>query len=37
MNFLTLISKILSDNNFLLHKLPVYVDYSDIESVKDII
>jgi murein DD-endopeptidase MepM/ murein hydrolase activator NlpD len=36
MNFLSLISKILTDNNFLLHKLPVYVDYSDIESVKDI-
>jgi murein DD-endopeptidase MepM/ murein hydrolase activator NlpD len=36
MNFLTLISKILSDNNFLLHKLPVYIDYSNFQAVKDV-
>ena len=36
MNFLSLISKIFGDNNFLLHKLPVYIDYSDIKAVKDI-
>jgi hypothetical protein len=35
-NFLTLISKIATDNNFLFMSLPVFIDYSNLEEVKNI-